>query len=936
MGLQKRRWLAHGKLKIFGLIAVSLLLAHLSSISFAAAGVDVQVSDPTTDTPEQTTQNETAIIMGDGVLCAGFNDFGPNGLSGWARSTDFGANWTDLGGINERGDPVLAYHEASDTFYYASLGNSSIRINASTDDCQTWNAAVNASTIFANTTLADKPWIAVDNTGGANDGNLYVCWTRFIDTDVPPDGNSDTSEMRFVRSTDGGATFVNEQVIVPSGTGPFGCNVQVDSAGNVNVVYADRNDFDIDFIQSTDGGVSFGGSVQVNSAATRQPGTDTIVTCGGGNRPTLTGNIRMLHQAWMAADTTGGPNDGNLYVVWASDPAGTPDNSDVFFSRSTDGGATWSAQVQIGAGGGATDQFEPNVAVSDTGDVSVVWYDRRNDSTNNTNIDVYTVFSSDGGATFGSLVRVTDQSFGVPPLNPNFNTGAAQCYMGEYIAIDGAGGGFYYMWGDNRNTLTTTNFPAGRLDPDVFFDVFPGPSNVVPTVSVDAASGDEGSAIALSATVGGNADGDVLVYQWTITPDAGTDAGAACTLTGATTLSPTATCSDNGTYTMMLTVTGDPAGPVSGSETLTISNVAPDVTADSGLTTTIDEGEFFDMLASFSDPGWNDTYTGSINWGIGEPDEAEAPVVTASGPPEDQGAISGSKQYGDNGLFTVTATVTDDNGGEGDDAVDVTVNNVAPTAEIDLTGAIDINGVPTFLISAGDQLDLTGRSTDPGSDDLYLRWDWGDGSPVELETSLVNNPAVEPLTPSPSVQPRDVTDSQSHVFSDACLYQVSFWSTDDDGGVSETAVVNVIVVGNADEARSAGYWLHQYRGNGNTDFDNATLECYLDIVGYMSLVFDEARDASTIANAVDILFVKQNQGSMTESLDQQLLAAWLNFANGAIGLTELVDTDGDTVPDTTFADAITAAEAVRLDPTATRDQLEEQKDILERINTLDK
>ena len=68
-----------------------------------------------------------------------------------------------------------------------------------------FGTAVNASTVFATTTLADKPWIDVDNTGGGTDGNLYICWTRFIDTDA--DGQANTSELRTARSTDGGTTW---------------------------------------------------------------------------------------------------------------------------------------------------------------------------------------------------------------------------------------------------------------------------------------------------------------------------------------------------------------------------------------------------------------------------------------------------------------------------------------------------------------------------------------------------------------------------------------------------------------------------------------------------------------------------------------------------------------------------------------------------------
>jgi hypothetical protein len=101
----------------------------------------------------------------------------------------------------------------------------------------------------------------------------------------------------------------------------------------------------------------------------------------------------------------------------------------------------------------------------------------------------------------------------------------------------------------------------------------------------------------------------------------------------------------------------------------------------------------------------------------------------------------------------------------------------------------------------------------------------------------------------------------------------------------------------------------------------------------MSAVFDEVVDASTKANAAKILHPGGNMG-MADLLDVQLLAAWLNFANGAFGWDELVDTDGDKVPDTAFSTAVMAAEAVRLDPLATNAELEAQKNILEWINLM--
>ena len=454
-------------------------------------GVDRQVNNSAADTPENTTQSETALAVFGNTICAGFNDSGGAGLSGFARSTNLGDTWADQGslGAGRNGDPVVAVHEGTGTFYYANNatigGNPAIGVQASTNDCVSFGAQVDASAASSGlnmqpnrTTLSDKPWIAVDNTGGANDGNIYVCWTRFVDTTGPP--AADQSELRFSRSTDGGATFVNEQVLQANGPAPFGCSAKVGPTGQVYVTWADRVGAtlgDIRFRASTDGGQNFGANTQV-STGNRLPGTDRVVMCDV-NRTTLNGNIRMLHQSWLAVDTTGGPFDGNLYVVWASDPVSTTDSdhSDVFFSRSTNGGANWGPAIQLG-GGTQTDQFEPFVAVAGAGAVSVAWYDRRNDTANNLNIDVFKAFSTDGGATFGQIQRVTDQTFGVPQLNPNFDPAIALCYMGEYIGVAGDDRNFYYLWGDNRNTVTSTNWPAGRPDPDVWFE-----SEVAPVVN---------------------------------------------------------------------------------------------------------------------------------------------------------------------------------------------------------------------------------------------------------------------------------------------------------------------------------------------------------------------------------------------------------------------------------------------------------------------
>jgi len=97
-------------------------------------------------------------------------------------------------------------------------------------------------------------------------------------------------------------------------------------------------------------------------------------------------------------------------------------------------------------------------------------------------------------------------------------------------------------------------------------------------------------------------------------------------------------------------------------------------------------------------------------------------------------------------------------------------------------------------------------------------------------------------------------------------------------------------------------------------------------------VFNEVRDASTPAAAAAV-FDKSGSSAATDIFDVQLLAAWMNFADGRIALTDLIDTNHDGVGDTTFAALIANAEAVRLNPASTRAQILAQAALLELVNT---
>ena len=373
---------------------------------------------------------------------------------------------------------------------------------------------------------------------------------------------------------------------------------------------------------------------------------------------------------------------------------------------------------------------------------------------------------------------------------------------------------------------------------------------------------------------------------------------------------------------------------------VTIDNVAPVVAIDAGQVTEIDEGQVINVLANFADQGWLDTYVSTIDWGYTlwppEPGNLNITIQGSDCNDPDVGTVTGSRQYGDNddgGGFTINVSVGDDDGGVGMSAFNLTVNNIDPTAEIDEINAVDVCGVPFFIAHAGEDVDFSGRSIDPGSDDLFLSWDWDDGPPSPDVTTdyLVGVPVPgdpDPL-PSPEVSPRDVTDEKTHVFADACYYNVMFLADDDDSGHGEDDT-NVVIFGNARRVRSAGYWYNQFRKM--QFFTEDQLNCYLDIVNHMSSVFSEETDADSIADARDMMHPGQSKGEIRVQFDRQLMAVWLNLANGAIEFDDLVDTDFDSVPDTELLTFLCAAEAARLNPASTKSELEDIKDLLEAIN----
>ncbi len=228
---------------------------------------------------------------------------------------------------------------------------------------------------------------------------------------------------------------------------------------------------------------------------------------------------------------------------------------------------------------------------------------------------------------------------------------------------------------------------------------------------------------------------------------------------------PTHTYADNGAYPVKLTVSDDDGSIDAVSYLVTIYNVAPIVNA--GNDQTINEGSTASFSGSFTDPGWLDTHTYVWDFGDG---------TTSSS------SLTPSHTYGDDGNFKVTLTVTDNDGGVGIGSVLVTVNNVAPS--VFAGGPYIVNENTTFNLSA--------LASDPGSDDLTFSWNFELGPTIN--NVYFNNGVSPDPTPSPNLNPMNITDLISHTYGDNGVFNVTLTVYDDDGGF--TAVTIKVTVNN--------------------------------------------------------------------------------------------------------------------------------------------
>jgi hypothetical protein len=387
-----------------------------------------------------------------------------------------------------------------------------------------------------------------------------------------------------------------------------------------------------------------------------------------------------------------------------------------------DAGQTWSRDVDVTAAddGTFTDQFNlPNWFVADysvtaTGAASGTATGNFTDAqiTISPTTSTATVGNSRTYSATGQNCNLSGYSWtaagqGTTPGTVTPSSGSASAFTVTFtgqgtvrIALDATG-----------TNPSNNNACSGNDHVDV---VVSGPTNHAPTASAGGPySGNEGSPINLNGSGSSDPDaGDTLTYAWSYTKNTGRPA-ASCSFSSATAQSPTFTCTDNGAYTVSLTVT-DNHGASSAASTagVTVNNLAP--TATFTAPSSVNEGSDISLsLTSPSDPSSVDTaagFTYAFDCGSGYGAFSSTSTATCS--------------TTDDGTRTVKGKIKDQDGSETEYTALVTVNNLDPTV------TLAAGNTYAWDESTTAERSFSFSASDPGSDTLTISADCGPGTLV--------------------------------------------------------------------------------------------------------------------------------------------------------------------------------------------------------------
>jgi Bacterial pre-peptidase C-terminal domain len=573
----------------------------------ASAGTNVRTSGP--QTASRSESDIRINYWNPSKIIAGSNNIGGSGMQGMYYSADGGVTWgqTNLplaGTDSFHSDPTVDW-SSDGTAWSTTMGinGSVLKVQSyrSTNGGATW---VFDGTVSGTQTNTDKQMQWIDHSASSPYANQnYVIWHN----GAPCYMNRRTSA--------GWQTPIKVSLTETTGTA-IGADVKTNSSGDVFGAWPDTGSRGIYIVKSTNGGASY-------STPTRIVTTYDSYDIGV---PSFN-NRRILIYVSVGAYRNGTTN--NVYALWAdlsgdtgcttaSNEPGSNVSSTcktrVWFSRSTDGGTTWSARVKINNQSGLNDQFNPFLAVDETnGNIGAIYYDTVDDA-GRKKVNIYYQLSTNGGASWEPAVKVTtamtDETIAGADSGNQF---------GDYNSLSGYGNSFFPSWTDRRNNakeeiwtakITTTSTATYSISGNA------GTTGATVTAGSGSATSDASSNYAIAGLAAGTYTVTPSKSGCTFSPASSSVTITAANVTGvnftASCSTPTFSISGNagtsgatvtagassttsdaagaysmsgfaaGTYTVTPSKSGCTFSPSSSSVTITSANVTANFTASCG------------------------------------------------------------------------------------------------------------------------------------------------------------------------------------------------------------------------------------------------------------------------------------------------------------------------------------------------------------------
>ena len=398
-----------------------------------------------------------------------YSSGGARGL-GASVSTNGGRSYTQLSAVQLpkfsqcAGNPL--YERASDPWVSFSPNGTAHQISLSFNDTAnldnavpvsrstkaqgglTWSAPITLKRDTNPHVFNDKESITADQ----NDSSfVYAIWDRLVFPSERSQGESFLTAAAFAgptwfsRSTNGGVSWETARPIFDPGRNDQTIGNQIVALGTgplVNIMTVFSNDNrgkrrggTIAVLRSTNHGATWSGQINISRLGT------VGVTDPDTGDPVRTGDIIPE----IASDERSGNND--VYAVWQDARFNGFQRDQVAFSRSTDGGLTWSTPVRISQHN-ETQAFTPAIRVDGAGNIGVTYYDFRNNDPATPELETDTWFtrSTDGGRTW-SEERVTPTSFDMrtAPVARGF-------FTGDYEGITALGGDYWSLVSESRGS----------------------------------------------------------------------------------------------------------------------------------------------------------------------------------------------------------------------------------------------------------------------------------------------------------------------------------------------------------------------------------------------------------------------------------------------------------------------------------------------------